>query len=139
MNTAFLETVYCDDVRSEVGHKLSYMGVYGSNFLVGNFPVAIPKICAVMLLHLPEQTTARTATFSLLCNEREIGRAMGSIDEARQSAMPLREVGGKRYLAMRFIAQVSPLQLDEPCRLVARADVDGVEVMGGTLLVERTA
>lgn len=137
MTGAFLETIYCDDVRSEVGNKLSYMGVYGSNFLVPAFPTVLPKICAVMLLHLPESTSAATVTFSLLCNEREIGRAGGSIEEARRAAMPPREVGGEKYLAIRFIAQVSPLPLDAPCRLIALAEVDGSRLQGGVLVVER--
>lgn len=137
MRTAFLETIFCDDVRTEVGHKISHMGVYGSNFLVQDFPATVPKICVVMLLHLPEDTAARSAAFTVLRNEEEIGSSTASIEDARRAAMPPREIGGVRYLALRFIAQMSPILLEGPCRLVARAKVDGEIVPGGTLLVER--
>lgn len=44
-----LELVYtllCDDVRLEVGNKLSYMGVF-QNIMVPQFPVWLPKLAVV--------------------------------------------------------------------------------------------
>lgn len=44
-----LELVYtllCDDVRLEVGNKLSYMGVF-QNIVVPQFPVWLPKLAVV--------------------------------------------------------------------------------------------
>lgn len=137
MSSPFLETIYCDDVRSETGHKLSYMGVYGSNLLIGEFPAVLARIFAVMLLHLPEETAASTVTFLLMRDAEEIGRFTSRVDDIRTSSNPPREVDGKRYLTARFIAQVSPLQLEGPCRLMARAAIDDQLVSGGTLVVER--
>jgi hypothetical protein len=39
-------TLFCDDVRLEVGNKLSYMGVF-QNIVVPNFPVWLPKLAVV--------------------------------------------------------------------------------------------
>ena len=42
-----LEVIYCDDIREEVGNKLSYMGVYTGELTVPNAPVLLSKLCVV--------------------------------------------------------------------------------------------
>src|SRR5260370_5567575 len=39
-------TLFCDDVRLEVGNKLSYMGVF-QNIVVPQLPVWLPKLAVV--------------------------------------------------------------------------------------------
>src|SRR6185436_7110369 len=49
LNQAKLELVYtllCDDVRLELGNKLSYMGVF-QNIVVPQLPVWLPKLAVV--------------------------------------------------------------------------------------------
>lgn len=43
----YLEVIYCDDIREEVGNKFSYMGVYSGELTVPNAPVLLPKLCVV--------------------------------------------------------------------------------------------
>jgi len=39
-------TIFCDDIRNEVGGKLSYMGIYGNELIVNAaLPAALPKLC----------------------------------------------------------------------------------------------
>jgi hypothetical protein len=39
-------TVFCDDIRQEIGGKFSYIGVYsGFMFVNGSFPITLPKLC----------------------------------------------------------------------------------------------
>ena len=40
-----LEVIYCDDIREEVGHKMSYMGVYSGELSVPSAPVLLAKLC----------------------------------------------------------------------------------------------
>lgn len=40
-----VEVIYCDDIRQEIGNKLSFMGVYTGNLLVPEFPTILPKLC----------------------------------------------------------------------------------------------
>lgn len=41
----YIEAIYCDDIREEVGNKLSYMGVYSGELTVLSAPVLLPKLC----------------------------------------------------------------------------------------------
>lgn len=136
MNSAFMETIYCDDVRSEIGNKLSFMGIYGPNILLNEFPAVLSKLCAVMSLHMPAETQAETVTFFLYKDDEEIGRSTVHIGDVRKAATQPREFDDERRLTIRFIAQMAPFQLERSCRLKARAEVDGETVKGGTLLVE---
>ena len=39
------QTIWCDDVRMEVGNKMSLMGVYSNVLLVPTFPFTLLKLC----------------------------------------------------------------------------------------------
>ena len=39
-------TIFCDDIRVEIGNKLTYVGTYGGRMVVpGTFPATISKFC----------------------------------------------------------------------------------------------
>lgn len=40
-----IEVIYCDDIREEVGNKVSYMGVYSKDLFVPTAPIILPKLC----------------------------------------------------------------------------------------------
>lgn len=40
-----LTAIYCDDIRNEVGNKMSFMGVYQGELLVPVMPTLLPKLC----------------------------------------------------------------------------------------------
>ena len=43
-----VETIYCDDVRHEIGNKLSFMGVYSGELFVRKLPLILPTFCIVI-------------------------------------------------------------------------------------------
>ncbi len=57
MNIAKRHTVLiCDDVRNELGNKLSIMGIYGPELWLGKIPAVMPKLCFVIMLHHIERS-----------------------------------------------------------------------------------
>lgn len=42
--------ILCDDVRHEVGNKLSLMGVYGADLCISRLPAMLPHLCIVVML-----------------------------------------------------------------------------------------
>lgn len=38
-------TIICDDIRQEIGNKISLMGLYDDAVVVKRFPARLPKIC----------------------------------------------------------------------------------------------
>ncbi|TXI03175.1 MAG: hypothetical protein E6Q76_14115 [Rhizobium sp.] len=37
--------IFCDDVRTEIGEKLSFIGVYSGVLMLPEFPFSLPKFC----------------------------------------------------------------------------------------------
>ena len=42
---------YCDDIRHELGNKISLIGIYGADLLVQEVPAVIPKLCIYAQLY----------------------------------------------------------------------------------------
>ncbi len=38
-------SVFCDDIRHEVGEKISLIGVYAADLVVPRMPITLPKLC----------------------------------------------------------------------------------------------
>jgi hypothetical protein len=41
----FEYAIICDDIRQEIGHKLTFVGVYQEQIIVPAFPFTFPKLC----------------------------------------------------------------------------------------------
>ena len=41
----FGSSVFCDDIRPELGNKHSFMGVYNGSIILPQFPFTLPKFC----------------------------------------------------------------------------------------------
>lgn len=49
-----LNTIFCDDIRMEIGNKVSYMGVYRGTYEVnGPVPIVVPRIYAAIEVKTP--------------------------------------------------------------------------------------
>ena len=132
----FLSAIFCDDVRREEGNKLSYMGVYGTNLLVPDFPIVLPKLCIALQMRT-SPSPPKDVLFKLLRDDELIvERHFTAADLASLSGV----VEDPRERSMQLIAtifQIFPLQLTGPCRFRARAICDGEEFKGGTLAVAK--
>jgi len=42
-------TIICDDIRQEIGNKLTFIGIYGPQILVTKIPYVFPKLCFVAI------------------------------------------------------------------------------------------
>ena len=54
--TRFGHSIFCDDIRNEVGGKLSFIGCYnGVIFVPPEFPLVIPRFCIHLQIFSPAQ------------------------------------------------------------------------------------
>lgn len=67
-----LHVTYCDDIRIEVGDKLSVMGIYNSDMLFSQLPTVLPKFCVLANLRLPlDHPTPEWIELRLMDDKRE--------------------------------------------------------------------
>lgn len=71
----FMMAIFCDDVRQEVGNKLSYLGIYGPNLIVPAFPTTLIKLCCVLTVRLPADAPPKSVIFRLLRDDEVVFEA----------------------------------------------------------------
>ena len=133
---SFMWTLFCDDVRQEVGNKLSFVGVYGPNLVVPAMPTSLLKLCCVMMVRVPAKKVPKSIEFRVLRDQEELFAA--EVPEAALhetvSAVPT-DKDDDHFLHFHAIAQFVNLPLAARCLIQSRATVDGEELKGGSLVL----
>ena len=125
-----LEVIYCDDIRQEVGNKVSYMGVYSGELNVPTAPVLLPKLCIAV-----KACTETVDPFEAL--EVRIVKVKGDDETELLSTGPIPrpiEVPELDNGSTRLIAQMAfmlaPFQIDEETLIRVKAITEREELRG---------
>jgi hypothetical protein len=51
----FVHAIFCDDMRHEMGNKVSFMGCYQGELFVPFAPIALPKLCVYVTISTPAE------------------------------------------------------------------------------------
>ena len=62
----YVTAIYCDDIRQEVGGKISYMGCYQSEIIVQTAPVILPKLCVFASVYTPKDRLFKSLIFRVI-------------------------------------------------------------------------
>jgi hypothetical protein len=66
--TRYAHAVFCDDIRQEVGGKITLVGIYAGQCLVPSIPCSLPKLCLVLNISAtraaPVQSVTVTGAFA---------------------------------------------------------------------------
>lgn len=135
-----VQTIFCDDIRHEVGGKLSYIGVYSGHLFVPSFPVTLPKLCLALSVLTPASQPFQKLELRIFKDDEQI--AEGILDKAQLSEIIEATAEGNGNLAVEERVQVlnslfmfSPFQIDGPCRLRVRAVTESEELKGLALSI----
>jgi hypothetical protein len=79
-------TIFCDDIRQEIGGKFTYVGVYrGLMFIQGSFPVVLPKLClAVTFLQRRDILIANVGIRIFLPGETDTPSIQADFQESQE-------------------------------------------------------
>jgi hypothetical protein len=141
MMARHVETLFCDDIRHEVGGKLSYIGVYSGGLFVPAFPVTLPKLCLSVRIVTPANEPVRTLILRVLKDEENLQEL--ALDEDQLAAASdadedaTEERVEERIQMTQFMLVFSPIQFDEPCTLKVRVQTETGELRGMALKVDQ--
>ena len=65
--------IFCDDIRSEVGGKVSLMGCYKDNIQVLEMPALLPKLCVVAFVELPRKVSPHDVRMTVTQDGKPLG------------------------------------------------------------------
>lgn len=137
----FLSTIYCDDVRQEVGGKLSLIGVYNGVMYVQQFPVTLPKLWVVATFVASKDEPPKSLKFRVFKNNEPLAdldatpEHLQQLANAREPVVPLPD-GSRRVISTQTQICITPLLLDAPCILRVAAITENGETRGLGLQVQ---
>jgi len=133
----FLSTQFCDDIRQEIGNKVSLMGCYGPSMLVGTLPAVLAKLCVQIRIYTPKHRPFTKLSVRLLREEEILGEVQFPND-ALTAELP---TGTYAALAKWRIATavmvLSPFPIEKSCRLTVEADTEDGTLSGGSFWIEQ--
>lgn len=132
--------VYCDDIRHEIGNKMSFMGIYNAEMYFNEFPSLLPKLSIVAYC----QTNVHKLIKDLKC-EIYIDDALAISHDITQNMDPpskeaLIERGTEQdpieLIYYTFSTQFNNLLFDKPTTIKAIFIADGETISAGKLRVK---
>ncbi len=141
MITRHVETLFCDDIRHEMGGKLSYIGVYSGSLFVQAFPVTLAKLCLSVKIVTPADQPLRSLKLRVLKNEDVLQEIV--VDEEQLAAASdltddsTEEPGKERVHVTQFMLVFSPIEFDGPCIFRVLAQTEDGEYGGIALQVDQ--
>lgn len=130
-------TIVCDDVRNEIGNKVSYMGIYQSELIVSEFPATLAKLCFVVRARTEARNPFKKVAIKLIRDDEEV-LAESEIDVATISAPPASAGGPEIWVEANMIVAFAPFQLPGPCKISARVITESEELRAGTIRIRGT-
>lgn len=141
MINGHIETLFCDDIRQEIGGKISLIGVYSGVLLVPEFPATLPKMCVwiniVMLaVELPSYLNLYVMKGVTSSQEVTIAkRQWVALPRIGEDKMPTQTK--EQIHTVQVALVLSPIEFDAPCILRVRIQTNDGELYGLELKVEQ--
>lgn len=128
-----LHTIFCDDVRNEVGGKLSLMGCYSGELSVPSFPMTLPKLCMHFSFVFDR---LRPLSGSLTITLYKSGEALARHEINTEELSPPPEKYARADAGFRMVQGVlaiSQIKLEKPEVFQLIAEVQGESIPGPRL------
>lgn len=129
-----LTAIYCDDIRNEVGNKMSFMGCYQSELFVPTAPIGLAKLCIFATVLTPIARPFKSLTLRVLLDETELARM--EVPAEQFSNLP--DVPDATATRRSFSAALafSPFIIEKPAVLRVVADTEECELIGPRLAIK---
>lgn len=127
-----------------MGNKLSLIGVYQGTLLVSDFPVTLPKLCAVIGFVTAAVEPVRAMRIRLLRNDSPILQHDVEEEFLKRDTPPVAVPGidihpNAQISQINMPLVLSPFVAEQPMILRVRVDADGKEHRGQGLIIRKAA
>lgn len=129
--------LYCDDVRQEVGNKLSFVGVYKNTLILPSFPAKLLKLCMVIEIAAPKSKIFEVAEISIFNGDSIIGEVKVELPTPGASAAPQLGLNGAptAFVSTTAILPFENFEVDSATTLRIRVKFDDGEILPGPALI----
>ena len=130
-NGRFAVALFCDDIRLEIGGKLTLVGVYNADMYLSELPAFIPKLSIWLQVSTPVEQPFKTLTIRVARGDE----LMLEFSPTLVFAQARRTADQDQVSRASSHANIGlpPLTIPSPCTLRVVAIVDDVEFAAGKL------
>lgn len=125
-----LSALVCDDVREEVGHKSTLVGVYQSDLTVPEAPTVLPRLSFFFRARAHVSRPFRRLTVRVLRDHEDYLTA-----EFDPETLPVPDPGDEGTYHVQIVLQAQPFEIQQPCELQFQAETEDETLDGGRLLI----
>lgn len=130
-----LTAIFCDDIRKEVGNKLTFVGCYDSELRVRESPAAIPKLCVFVTLLTPVARRVKWITFRVVQGEsKEIARMEIGEDQLQANSPPSEPTATRQAISTALA--FSPFLIEGETSICVFAETEEGEITGPRLRIK---
>jgi hypothetical protein len=131
-------TIFCDDIRHELGGKVSFMGSYGGSLSVTHdFPAALPKFGLSINLFQKKAVFSNDVEFRFWLPGDPDDKPTGSVRPPEEEFNGLIDLDDETapYIALILNLVITPMIFKEPGQLLVRAAIgDQLFKLGGLIV-----
>jgi hypothetical protein len=131
----FLVGLYCDDIRNEVGNKLTLVGCYGTDLLLNAFPIVLPKLALYVRAYTPASRLFQKLVLRLRQNEELLGEL--EIPAAELAAAT--DHPNSSWAIIQAVMFMSPLLIQSCGFLRLEAETEEGLLLGSNLVIRAMA
>jgi len=124
----FISTQFCDDIRQEVGDKLSLMGCYSATIQVDRVPAILPKLCAIVKVYTPLERPFTRLAVRIVRGEQTLAE-LRFPPENFASAVDV--PAGSRWHMVSGGLVMAPFHVESSCTLCVEAETEEGILHGG--------
>ncbi|MHA7064054.1 hypothetical protein [Azospirillum argentinense] len=141
----YTDVMFCDDFRSEVGNKISVMGVYAEELVLDKLPVVIPTFGVLVSLASdePDIFDGMEIIISTKGTEEVVPIDPATIERAKAAMIDMADTIKKKssFLPFRFSVNItiSPLRIIEYGAVNVTVKTDAGKFPAGALIVKERA
>jgi hypothetical protein len=128
-----LRSLYCDDIRQEMGGKVSLMGIYTGVMYLSEMPALLPRICIHSSLSVPIDDAIEQLLFELVIDGNVALTIPGKLPP--ESTAPVDLLTSPVARTVTIGAVLSPFPVEKPCLLETRIRIGNDIVQGSRLHV----
>lgn len=138
MQNRYIHTIWCDDIRQEIGNKPSLMGVYTGQLILPQLPMTLQRLGVFSTLSSP--VTRPINSGIKIEVKRDDGHALLTIEADSPEFTPLAQDEEVTRIQIGTGFTLGPVELPVRCRyLVVEALIDGETIIGPKLWVKADA
>jgi len=136
----YVTAIFCDDIRHEVGGKISYMGCYQSEIVVQTAPVLLAKLCVFVSVFTPKNRLFKSLIFRVLQDD-DVELARIEVPEKGLTEIHNHQTIDKSATRKSINTAIvfSPFAIEKPTMLRIMAITEEGEITGPRILIKVAA